>query len=49
MKNSAENSTLNNSQFSIQYQLKVLYIKYHIWGLNLKKKFSNNKFFIESN
>ena len=37
MKNSAENSTLNNSQFSIQYQLKVLYIKYHM-GSKFSKK-----------
>ena len=48
MKNSAENSTLNISQFSIQYQLKVLYIKYHM-GSKFSKKLSNNNFFIESN
>ena len=48
MENSAENSTLNNSVFSIQYQLKVLYIKYHM-GSKFSKKLSNDNFFIESN
>ena len=37
MKNGIENSTLNYSQFWLQNQLKVLYIKYHMASKFSKK------------